>query len=106
MIMMAKTGMPARYMAMAAADRREWVLSHFGSGVSESIFTDACDDNTNALEDLLGGDAEEFLLIRVDVCVDWSRRGSMDPDNRGSESRQRPSCGWGRAWDPGFGASW
>ena len=50
---------------------------HFGSGVSESVFTDARDDSTNAHEDLLGGDAEYFLHIGVDVCVDGSRRISV-----------------------------
>ena len=56
---------------------------HFVGRVSESVFTDARDDGTNACEDLLRGDAEWFLHIRVDVCVDRSRRGSvqilMDP---------------------------
>ena len=48
---------------------------HFGSKESESGFTDARDDSMNACEDLLGGDAEQFLHIGVDVRVDRSIEG-------------------------------
>ena len=44
--------------------------THFVGGVSKSILlTKALDNNTNALDDLHGGDAEEFLCTRLHVCA-------------------------------------
>ena len=50
---------------------------HFVGEVSESALTDALDNNTNAPEDLPGGNTEELLLTGLHVRVDGSRRGSV-----------------------------